>query len=147
MSNEQDFIARAGQQAGFHHLLGTRLVEWDRDRVVLELAVRPELLNLGGVVHGGVLSTLVDSACGFAGAWSPEPGHVRKSVTLSLTTNFTGQVTEGTLRAVGRKVAGGRRIYTGVAEVFNDAGELVATGQGTFRYRSGSESETGVKAN
>jgi len=48
------------------------------------------------------------------------------------------------LTAIGRKQTGGRRIFYCSGEVFDADRALVAVGQGTFRYRSGSESETGV---
>lgn len=129
---------------GFNDHLGLRLVQWEKDCAVLELAIEPRHLNRSGVLHGGVVSTLLDAACGFAGCYCTTPGHVRKAVTLSLTTSFTGQATSGTIRAVARKRAGGRRIFVATAEVTNDKGEIIALGEATYRYRSGSEDPAGV---
>ena len=130
--------------SGFQALIGYRIVEWSEGLAVAELAVGPRHLNRSGVLHGGVLTTLIDTVCGYAGCYCPVPGRVRRAVTLSLTTNFTGQVGEGVLKAIGRKQTGGRRIFYCSGEIFDGNGALVAVGQGTFRYRSGSESETGV---
>lgn len=121
---------------GFHGLLGHRLTQWEEDLAVLELAVEPKHLNRSGVLHGGVLSTLLDAVCGFAGCYSDDPAQARGCITLSLTVSFTGQVSSGTIRAVGRRRAGGRRIYTATGEVFAEDGELIALGEGTFRLRS-----------
>ncbi|WP_290635642.1 PaaI family thioesterase [Aquisalimonas sp.] len=122
---------------GFHGLMGHQLVEWEKDRAVLELDVQPKHLNRSGVLHGGVLSTLLDAVCGFAGCYADDPAEHRGAITLSLTVSFTGQVNSGRIRAVGRRRAGGRRIYAATGEVFSESGELIALGEGTFRLRSG----------
>lgn len=130
--------------SGFQQLLGYRLAEWEDGRAVLELEVEHKHTNRAGVLHGGVLATLVDTACGFAATFCPHPGRVRRVVTLSLTTSFTGQVRHGLIRAVARRVSGGSRIVFCQADVFDPAGKLLGHGQGTFRYRTGSEHPEGV---
>jgi uncharacterized protein (TIGR00369 family) len=130
--------------SGFQALLGYRIVEWSEGLAVAELAVGPQHLNRSGFLHGGVLTALIDTVCGYAGCYCAVRGRVRRAMTLSLTTNFTGRVDGGVLKAVGRKQSGGSRIYYSIGEVFDGDGLLVAVGQGTFRYRTGSESETGV---
>lgn len=130
--------------SGFQELIGYRIVEWSEGLAIVELVVGPQHLNRSGVLHGGVLTTLIDTVCGYAGCYCAVPGRVRRAVTLSLTTNFTGQVGGGLLTAIGRKQTGGQRIFYCSGEVFDADGALVAVGQGTFRYRSGSETETGV---
>lgn len=130
--------------SGFQDLLGYRLSQWSAGQAVLELDVEHKHTNRAGVLHGGVLATLIDTACGFSATYCPVPGRVRRVVTLSLTTNFTGQVRHGRLRAVAAMQAGGSRIVFCHADVFDDGGKLIATGGGTFRYRSGSEHVDGV---
>lgn len=130
--------------SGFQDLLGYRLAEWEDGRAVLELEVLPKHGNRAGVLHGGVLATLIDTACGFAATWCPHPGRARRVVTLQLTTSFLGQARHGLVRAVGTRKASGSRIVFCAAEVFDEHGRLIATGEGTFRYRSGSESPEGV---
>jgi uncharacterized protein (TIGR00369 family) len=46
----------------FADLLGVRVNTATKDAVVLELDWRPELCTAGGVMHGGALMTLADSA-------------------------------------------------------------------------------------
>jgi acyl-coenzyme A thioesterase PaaI-like protein len=50
----------------FSATLGTRIVTSGPDRAVLELAVRDDLRQQLGFVHGGVVSYLVDNAITFA---------------------------------------------------------------------------------
>lgn len=130
--------------SGFQQLLGYRLSQWDEGRAVLELDIEHKHTNRAGVLHGGVLATLVDTACGFAATYCPFPGRVRRVVTLSLSTTFTGQARHGLVRAVARRVSGGSRIVFCHADVFDQGGKLLGSGQGTFRYRSGSEHPEGV---
>jgi len=130
--------------SGLQLLLGYRLVAWERDRAVLDMPVTEAHLNRAGLLHGGVLTTLLDSASGYAGCWCPVPGRIRRTLTLTLTTNYIGQVSEGVVRVEGRKVGGGRRVFFTTAEAFDGGGKLVATATGTFRYHRGSEDEHGV---
>ena len=128
----------------FNQLLGFRITEWRDDEVVLELALQQQHLNRSGVVHGGVLATLIDAGGGFAGCYCPVPGNARRALSLSVTTQFTGQTKAGTIRAVGRKRAGGRKVFFASVEVFSEQGDLIALGEGTYRYRSGSETPQGT---
>lgn len=52
---------------GFSRLLETKLTRFDASGAVLELAVRPELTQQHGFVHGGVISYLADNALTYAG--------------------------------------------------------------------------------
>lgn len=122
-------------RSGYQQLMGYRLVDWSEGRAVAELIVGPHHLNISGVLHGGVLMSLIDTVCGYAGCFGAEPGRGRRAVTLSLTTSFMVPVTKGVLKAVGRARFQGRRTFFGDAEVFDGNGDLVAIGQGTFQYR------------
>lgn len=136
---------RGGQDLpGFHNLLGYRQVSWDENEAVIELELTPQHLNLGGVVHGGVITSLLDVVLAEAGTYCPYPERMRKAITLSLTTTFTGQCSSGTIRVTGRKRAGGTRIFNSTGEVHDDTGNLLAIAEGTFRLRSGSEKPEGV---
>jgi uncharacterized protein (TIGR00369 family) len=139
-----DDLLGSEPQSGFQELLGYRLAEWEDGRAVLELDVEHRHCNRAGVLHGGVLATLIDTACGFSATYCPHAGRVRRVVTLSLTTSFTGQVRHGRIRAIAKKRAGGSKIVICSAEVLDSHGNLIAMGEGTFRYRSGSESPEGV---
>lgn len=131
-------------RSGFQEMMGYRLAEWADGIAILELDIQPRHLNRAGVVHGGVLAALIDTACGFASTFCPVAGRVRRVVTLSLTTNFTGQARHGVLRAVGRLKAGGTKVVFCSSEVLDKDGRLVAMGEGAFRYRTGSEHPEGV---
>lgn len=130
--------------SGLQRTLRYRLAAWRPDAAELTLPVLPLHLNRAGVVHGGVLMTLIDAACGFAGTFCPDPGRVRPAVTLSLATSFLGQASGGTLRATAGRRGGGRRIFMAGCEVRGDDGRLIATGEGVYRFRKGGEDPDGV---
>ena len=48
--------------------IGLELVSADKGRLTLKLPYRKELVGnpISGVIHGGALTTLLDTACGFA---------------------------------------------------------------------------------
>ncbi len=140
-----DNIAReSAESSAFQTLIGYRLVLWERDRAALEYDVAPAHLNRAGLLHGGVIATLLDTVSGFAGCWCPVPGRVRRALTLSLTVNYLGPVRSGRVRAEGRRTGGGRTIFFTAAEVLDDAGRVAAMATGTFRYLPGSGDEAGV---
>jgi uncharacterized protein (TIGR00369 family) len=51
----------------FSRLLGTRLTTYSTGNATLELAIRPDMLQQFGFVHGGIISYLADNAITFAG--------------------------------------------------------------------------------
>ena len=119
---------------GFNVLLGYRLAEWREDFARPELALEPKHLNRSGVVHGGVLATMLDVALGYAGIYTAEPGRIRRAVTLTMTTSYLGQVKSGILSCVAQRRGGGKTIYMATGEILDEAGTLIALGEGTFRY-------------
>ncbi len=129
---------------GFHNVLGYRQVSWDEEKAVIALDLKPEHLNMGGVIHGGVLSSLLDIVMAEAGTYCPYPGRMRKAITLTFTTTFTGQCSSGTIKVTGTRRAGGTRIFNSTGEVHDDNGNLLAIAEGTFRIRSGSDKPEGV---
>lgn len=115
-------------------LLDLHLVAWEPDRAVFAYTVRPENLNRSGRLHGGILASLLDSASGYCGCFTPVPGERVDAVTLSLTVNFVSSVREGRLLAEARRTGGGRTVFFADAWVRDEAGRLVASSTGTFKY-------------
>lgn len=123
----------------FLQFIGASIVEWRQGYIEMDLPLVPELLNLHGAAHGGVSATLIDVAGAFAGCYEPENQKIHKAVTLALTSNYLLPADTACLRAVGRVLSMGSKIYTSQAEVFAANGDLCVVGQGTYR-RVGSAS-------
>ena len=66
--------------SAFQGLLGYRLALWEPDRAVIEYDVDAGHLNRSGVLHGGVLVTLLDTAAGYAGCHCAVPGRIRRTL-------------------------------------------------------------------
>ncbi len=132
---------------GFAKLVGYRLAVWRPDYAEVVLALEPKHLNRSGVPHGGVIATLIDSACGFAGCYCAVPGRLRKAVTLSMSSNFLGQAVAGdTLIAKAKRTGGGINIFFTRCDLVDGKGQIIATGEAAYKYRKGSEDPNGVPA-
>jgi len=124
--------------ATFSNYIGFRLVEWELDRCVIELDVADHVLNGTGVLHGGCLSTAIDTAVAHAAIYCTVPENYRSGATVTLTVNFILPVRKGSRVTIeGRKTGGGRTMFMSAVEAKDENGRLVATGQGIGRYRDG----------
>jgi uncharacterized protein (TIGR00369 family) len=116
--------------APYPALIGMRLaqLEFDRCRIELELAGRH--LQPFGIVHGGVLATLIDTATFWAAFLRlPEDAGL---VNVDLKLNYLKAVVRGRLRAEGECLRAGRQVSYTQASVFDEGGELVAHGTSTL---------------
>ncbi len=125
------------QHGNFAETIGYRLTAWSENEAEISFEAEVRHMNRSGLLHGGVLATVIDAACGFAGCYEPPPGQGRRALTLSLTTQYLGAVAAGThLTATATRSGGGRNIFFSSCEVRDAEGRPVATGSGTFKYRS-----------
>lgn len=104
--------------------LGLTLDEASADRVVARLDWAPRLCTAGGVLHGGVLMSLADSAGALVTFLGLPEGAT--TATASSSTQLMRPVTGGTVRAVAVPLHRGRTTVTAQTSVFDDAERLVA---------------------
>jgi uncharacterized protein (TIGR00369 family) len=112
-------------------LLGMRIEEVDEGRVVFSLEPSEAHYNPAGVVHGGVVTTLADTAMACAVHSSLPAG--AGCTTIELSVNFVRAVSveTGRLHCEGRLVHAGGRVATAEARVVDAAGALYAHGTST----------------
>src|SRR6266849_2382210 len=90
--------AIAEMQPPFSRLMGAKIIEVSRDRVVAEVLVREELTNRNGGLHGGAVMAIADNLGGTA-TFLNMPGGAG-TTTIESKTNFFAAVPLGdTLRA------------------------------------------------
>jgi len=122
------------EPGGFQQLVGYDIEDWGPGHAVLTVNLHDGHGNRHGYAHGGLLMTILDAACTRAGGVDAETGGIRRTATVSMTTNFVAPAKDCLLRAVGRKTGGGRRIFFAAAEVFDEDGNLIASAVATCRY-------------
>ena len=110
--------------------MSMRLAAIDMDAATIELKLGRCHLQPYGIVHGGVLATLIDTAT----FWSvfmriPEDAGL---VNIDLKLNYLRPVEKGLLRAVGTAVRSGKSISYAEASVLDAADDLVAHGTSTL---------------
>ena len=110
--------------------LGLELGEVASGEATIHLTVRDELKQNQGVVHGGAVASLIDTASAFAVLTHIEI-HERVTTT-DLTIHYLRPITEGRMAATARIVRGGRRLFVLSVEVRNDRNVLVATAVTTY---------------
>jgi 1,4-dihydroxy-2-naphthoyl-CoA hydrolase len=112
---------------GFDTLLGLQISSVTPDEVVASFEVRPELLQPYGLLHGGVLCSVVETVGSVAGAtWFGDRGSV---VGTSNHTNFLRAVREGVLTAVATPIHRGRTQQLWTVDIRDEQDRLVAKGE------------------
>ena len=125
--------------------IGIRVVEWELDRCVIEFDVKDNVLNGTGVLHGGCMSTAIDTALAHAAIYCTVPENYRSGATVTLNVNFILPVKKGSRVTIeSKKTGGGRTMFMSVAEARDETGRIVATGQGIGRYRDGCHAPEGL---
>lgn len=93
------------------------------------LAVRPEVLNPHGVLHGGALYTLADNGMG-AAVYS-RLGEEESCATIEVKIVYLAPVFEGVVDCETRVIQKGKRVAALESEI-RSGGRLVAKALGTF---------------
>jgi uncharacterized protein (TIGR00369 family) len=114
----------------FHTYLGVEVERMEAGEAVARLELAPHHLNKRGVVHGGVLSSLLDTALG-AAVISAIPKEWW-CATTSLSVQFLEGVRGGVVTCTGRVLRKGRRVAFAGGEVRDRSGKLVAVAQGSW---------------
>ncbi len=116
--------------------LGFRITGWQTDWSRFEMPLTGTLMNRYGIPHGGIYATLLDTVMGYAGSYTGVAGQKRLAMTLTLTVNFISRPAGEMLLGEGRRIGGGRSTFFAEGTVTDEIGTLLATGSGTFRYRT-----------
>jgi len=107
----------------FAHL-GIELVEVGKDRVVATLKVRPELLTVTEVVHGGTLMAFADTIGAAGTAANLAPG--QNTATIESKTNFFAACRSGTIRAESTPLHKGKRTHVWQTRITDENGKLLS---------------------
>lgn len=111
-------------------LLGFEFVSAERGAATFALDVREELTRMGGILHGGAVVSLLDTAAAFAVHTVIEPD--ARTVTVDLTVHFLRPASAGRVEAEARVLRRGRRVCILSVEARDAAAEIVATSTMTY---------------
>ena len=123
-------VREALNRVPFATLLGIELEQVERGEATLRLNIRDELRQIHGVIHGGAIASLIDTATAFAILTLLEDKE--KFSTVDLMVNYLRPLKEGTVTARARVLRAGRRLITVSADVFDEGGNLAATALSTY---------------
>ena len=108
----------------FAHDLGMTLLDARADEVRARLDWSERLCTTGGVLHGGVVMSLADTAGALCAFLNLPPGGATS--TIESKTNFFRAVRDGHVEAVSRPLHVGRSTIVVQTDLFDAAGRRVA---------------------
>lgn len=129
-ASQVERIHRALETVPFAKLLGIELEDVAPGTATLGFDVRDELKQNNGVVHGGAIASLMDTATAFAIiSLLPPDEH---ATTADLTISYLRPLRNGRAHSTARVLRAGRRLIVVSAELVDDAGKLIATALTTY---------------
>lgn len=118
----------------FDQLLGTEWLDDDPDHARVRIEMRDELRQPVGLLHGGVMSSLIESVCSRATALAVlDQGMMAMGQSISV--SYIRPITEGSAEVHAKARHRGRTGWVWDAEVLNDDGKLCALAQMTIAIR------------
>jgi len=122
------------RRQGFDALYGLEVLEVTEDLVRAQVAVRDELRQPFGLVHGGVLASIAETlaSLGTLTVVVPEGNAAMGS---SNSTSFLRPIADGTIHARALRRHRGRTTWVWDVEITDDAGRLCALTRMTIAVR------------
>jgi uncharacterized protein (TIGR00369 family) len=108
----------------FGDVVGVKIVEAARDKVVAEFDWRPELCTVGGILHGGALMAVADQV-GATAAFLNLPAGAG-TTTLESKTNFFAGCKGGKVRVETTPLHVGGRPSVWQTRLYDEAGKLLS---------------------
>jgi uncharacterized protein (TIGR00369 family) len=119
--------------SAFHTWAGMEVVAASEGAVTVAMDVAERHVNLQGLVHGGMLAILADTACGLAIRSAMEPG--RLHITTDLDIHYLVPARPGRILGHGTAIRVGRSLAFAEASVEDGDGRLLARAQSRFSVR------------
>lgn len=112
-----DRVFRSFSRQGLMTTLGARVGKVDRGTCEIFLPYSDKVTQQQGGFHGGAIGAIADIAGGYASLTvAPDDMEV---TTVEYKINFVAAFQGGSLRAIGKVVKEGKRLYVTTAEVFH----------------------------
>jgi uncharacterized protein (TIGR00369 family) len=114
----------------FHQWLGLQVLRVDDGEIDIKATWRPEwVVNAdAGYTHGGILATLVD----LTADWALVSTTGRGVPTIDMRVDYHRAAMKGDLVCKGKVVKSGKQFSVCEASIFNEEGQLLASGRGVY---------------
>jgi 1,4-dihydroxy-2-naphthoyl-CoA hydrolase len=119
---------------GYDALYGLEILTASDGQLTGRVAVRDQLKQLAGLVHGGVYASIAESLASI-GTARVVMAEGKVAVGLANQTSFIRPITEGTINAVATVRHRGRTTWVWDVEITNDAGQLCVLTRMTVAVR------------
>ena len=119
---------------GFDGLYGLEVLTISDEEVTARVAVRDELKQPAGLVHGGVFASIAESITSLA-TWLAVQPDGRTAQGLSNQTSFLRPVLDGTIHATARRRHRGRTTWVWEVDITDDRDRLCALVRMTIAVR------------
>jgi len=130
-----ELVRRRMRESKATELFGFDVESVHDGRAIFRFDVRPKHKQIHGVVHGGILAALADTAAAIA-AYTVIPRGT-EIATLELNINYLEPVPGGRVKADARVLRSGRNFIVTECEIFNETGSLAAKALLTFSAAAG----------
>jgi uncharacterized protein (TIGR00369 family) len=120
----------------YFQLLNMRVMEMGVAYSVVEINLARQHLQPFGIVHGGALASLIESATSWAVFYEIEDEGAGVT-TVDLKLNYLAPATAGRVIAKGRRIKLGRTLGYAEATVTSGGGEILAHGTSTLMILAG----------
>ena len=119
------------EKQGFMKTLGAKMIAIEKGMVKIECSLKDELVQQHGFFHAGVITSIADSACGYAALTTmPEGSDV---LSVEFKTNLLKAAKSTKIIATGKVVKSGRTLVFCEARITDEKEEILfATLQGTM---------------
>jgi 1,4-dihydroxy-2-naphthoyl-CoA hydrolase len=123
-----------GALCGFDALYGLELLDYSDSEVRARVAVREELKQPAGLVHGGVYAAVAESLASLATALGVS-AEGKTAMGLSNSTSFLRPITEGAIHACATRLHRGRTTWVWDVRFSDDAEHTCAVTRMTIAVR------------
>ena len=113
--------------------LGIELVSVEDGEAELHLPFRPELATMGDIVHGGAISSLIDTAAAAAAVSAVDAEKLGGGTTVDISVSLVGAARGSDLTARARVIRSGRSLSFCEVDITDGDGGTIAKGLVTYR--------------
>ena len=132
--NFEQRVRESFQKQKVMEVIGARMPVVEAGRVEIEVPARDELTQQDGFMHAGIVTTVLDSACGYA-AYTLMPAD-SSVLSVEFKVNLLAPANGELVRAVAQVKRAGRTLTICTADAYSD-GKICATMLATMIRRGG----------